>query len=217
MANCPVCNVEFGEEIPEFCAVCDWDTFTDLQLSSTFPEEAKNRYTIKLKLARSKWSRIQEIEDKIKSQEEQIKALNMEIGQLRKEGAREVNEPEESESLQQEEAAPILSSSAKERIAPITKAVLVQTVAENTGISKKETKQILDTTLEIITNYLAEQAKEKPERRQSVQIIGFGKFEVKDRSERVVKEPNTQKEVTIPARSAPVFRPGKTLKAKMES
>lgn len=42
--------------------------------------------------------------------------------------------------------------------------------------------------------------------------IGFGTFETRDRTERVGKNPQNGKEVTIPACKVPAFKAGKALK-----
>ena len=48
---------------------------------------------------------------------------------------------------------------------------------------------------------------------EKVQIVGFGSFEVKDRPERVARNPQApDQEITIPASKAPVFKAGKSLK-----
>lgn len=41
---------------------------------------------------------------------------------------------------------------------------------------------------------------------------GFGSFEVKERAERIGRNPRTKEEVKIPASKAPVFKAGKPLK-----
>ena len=46
-----------------------------------------------------------------------------------------------------------------------------------------------------------------------MQIVGFGSFEVKDRPERIARNPQKpEEEITIPASKAPVFKAGKSLK-----
>ena len=45
-----------------------------------------------------------------------------------------------------------------------------------------------------------------------VQLTGFGSFEVKERAERMGRNPRTGAEVKIPVSKAPVFKPGKSLK-----
>ena len=46
----------------------------------------------------------------------------------------------------------------------------------------------------------------------SITLIGFGTFAVRDRAERLDRNPQTGGEITIAAAKAPSFKPGKTLK-----
>ena len=45
-----------------------------------------------------------------------------------------------------------------------------------------------------------------------MQLVGFGAFEVKERGERIGRNPQTKEEIKIPASKAPVFKAGKALK-----
>jgi len=45
-----------------------------------------------------------------------------------------------------------------------------------------------------------------------IQLIGFGTFEVRDRAARKGRNPQTGKEITIPATKNPAFKSGKALK-----
>ena len=81
------------------------------------------------------------------------------------------------------------------------KAQLIETVAEKTGLTKK------DATVAVfgsIQDYLKEGEK--------VQLIGFGNFEVRERAARKGRNPQTGKEIQIPASKVPAFKPGKALK-----
>ena len=87
----------------------------------------------------------------------------------------------------------------------MNKAELIAAVAEKTGMSKKDTETVIVAALNTITEALAEEEK--------VQLVGFGSFEVKDRPERVARNPQApDQEITIPASKAPVFKAGKSLK-----
>ena len=46
----------------------------------------------------------------------------------------------------------------------------------------------------------------------SVNLVGFGSFKVVNRPARDARNPRTGEKIKIPARKAPVFRPGKGLK-----
>ena len=99
----------------------------------------------------------------------------------------------------------------------MTKTELIDLVAEKTDLTKKDTGEIINTTIDSIIDYLSEEANKQEEERDNVQIIGFGTFEVKDRSERKGRNPQTGEEITIPARTVPVFRAGKTFKESVEN
>ncbi|ANZ58158.1 DNA-binding protein [Fructilactobacillus lindneri] len=84
------------------------------------------------------------------------------------------------------------------------KAELVDDVAKSTGLTKKDATAALDAVFDAIQDQLA-----KGER---VQLIGFGSFEVRERAARKGRNPQTGKEIEIPASKVPAFKPGKALK-----
>ena len=86
----------------------------------------------------------------------------------------------------------------------MNKSELVNTVAEQTGQTKKIAEQIIDATFDAITESLSKEDK--------VQLVGFGSFEVKSRAARVGRNPQTGENVDIPASKVPVFKAGKALK-----
>lgn len=94
----------------------------------------------------------------------------------------------------------------------MTKTELIDVVAEKTGLTKKDCGEVINTSLETVENYLSDEAKKNEDKRDNVQIIGFGTFEAKDRSSRKGRNPQTGEEITIPARTVPVFRAGKSFK-----
>ena len=86
----------------------------------------------------------------------------------------------------------------------MNKAELIATVAEKTGLSKKDTESVITAALDVISAALAENEK--------VQLVGFGAFEVKSRAERIGRNPKTKETIQIPASQTPVFKAGKALK-----
>ena len=87
----------------------------------------------------------------------------------------------------------------------MNKTELVAALAEKTQLPKKNAELALNAVVEVITESLSKGDK--------VQIVGFGSFEVKDRPERIARNPQkTEDEITIPASKAPVFKAGKSLK-----
>jgi DNA-binding protein HU-beta len=86
----------------------------------------------------------------------------------------------------------------------MNKTDLIAAVAEKADLTKKDAAKAVDAVLESITEALS--AGEK------VQIIGFGNFEIRERSARKGRNPQTGEEIEIAAARVPAFRPGKALK-----
>ncbi|MCI8326714.1 MAG: HU family DNA-binding protein [Lachnospiraceae bacterium] len=86
----------------------------------------------------------------------------------------------------------------------MNKAELVAAVADKAGLSKKDA----ETTLKAFTDVIAEELKKG----EKVQLVGFGTFEVSERAERTGRNPQTGKEMVIPASKSPKFKAGKALK-----
>jgi len=86
----------------------------------------------------------------------------------------------------------------------MNKSELVSAVAIKGEMSKKDTEKAVVAVFDVITEALASGDK--------VQLVGFGTFSVKDRAERQGRNPKTQEVITIPAKQAPVFKAGKSLK-----
>jgi len=85
---------------------------------------------------------------------------------------------------------------------------LVERVAEY-GLSKKQAQSAVDALCDAITAELA--------RGGEVQLTGFGSFRVSERSARTARDPRTGKPIKVPARKAPVFKAGATLKQAVNS
>ena len=87
----------------------------------------------------------------------------------------------------------------------MNKAELIAKVAENTGLTKKDTEAAVKALVEAIEEELAAGGK--------VQMIGFGTFEVRQRKSRQGRNPRKPEEIIeIAAAKAPVFKAGKALK-----
>lgn len=80
----------------------------------------------------------------------------------------------------------------------------IKAVAEKTGVSQKETKQVIDAALMVIEETL--KAGEK------VTLTGFGTFEVRERQAREGVNPQTGAKIKIPATKTPGFSASSTLK-----
>ena len=86
----------------------------------------------------------------------------------------------------------------------MTKTELISTVAKDTGLTKKDADIAVNAVIAAITNTLASGEK--------VTIVGFGTFEVRDRKEKKVLNPQTKKTMIAPACKAPAFKPRPALK-----
>ena len=86
----------------------------------------------------------------------------------------------------------------------MNKTQLIEVVARESGLKKKETEACVNAVLSAIENALADGEK--------VQIAGFGTFDVKVREERAGRNPATGESITIPASKHPAFTAGKALK-----
>lgn len=86
----------------------------------------------------------------------------------------------------------------------MNKAGLIEALSRETGLDKKDCKKMVETTLEIIENRLAEG--------ERVQLAGFGCFEVQNRHSREGVNPRTKERMRIPACKCPSFKAGKVLK-----
>ena len=86
----------------------------------------------------------------------------------------------------------------------MNKAELVSAMAEKTALSKKDADETL-----IDFNYIIDEELKKVDK---IQLVGFGTFEVSERAERTGRNPQSGKEMVIPASKAPKFKAGKALK-----
>jgi DNA-binding protein HU-beta len=86
----------------------------------------------------------------------------------------------------------------------MNKSELIQAVADTADISKGTASKAVDAMIESIKDALAEG--------DSVTLIGFGTFAVRERAARVGRNPRTGERLDISAANVPVFKAGKALK-----
>jgi DNA-binding protein HU-beta len=87
----------------------------------------------------------------------------------------------------------------------VTKAELIDELAEQTGVKKKELVEIVEVLFETITAKL--------KKHEKVQISGFGTFEPRRRKARIGRNPRTQEAIKVAASWSLGFRPGKRLRS----
>jgi integration host factor subunit alpha len=87
----------------------------------------------------------------------------------------------------------------------MTKADIIEKVYDNLGgLSKKESAEIVELVFETIKNTL--------ERGEKIKISGFGNFVVRQKKERVGRNPQTGDEIKISPRRVLTFKPSQVLK-----
>ncbi|MSM39032.1 MAG: integration host factor subunit alpha [Geobacter sp.] len=86
----------------------------------------------------------------------------------------------------------------------MTKADIVEKVAEKCGISKKDSIDMVESVFSVLKTTL--------ENGEDIKISGFGKFEVKNKHERKGRNPQTGESITIDARRILSFKPSTILK-----
>ncbi|MBO4243115.1 MAG: HU family DNA-binding protein [Clostridiales bacterium] len=89
----------------------------------------------------------------------------------------------------------------------MNKTELIDAIAQDAGLSKKDSEAALKATLNAISDALANDEK--------VVLVGFGTFSVKERAARQGRNPATGKTIKIAASKAPAFKAGKELKDKV--
>ena len=86
----------------------------------------------------------------------------------------------------------------------MNKSHLVAEISEKTDVSKAVVAQVIDEGLEAIKRALAAG--------DTVTLVGFGSWDVKERAARTGRHPSTGKVIEIKASKAPRFKAGKGLK-----
>jgi len=86
----------------------------------------------------------------------------------------------------------------------VNKSELIDAIAASADLPKTVAGRALDAVVEAITNALKDG--------DSVALVGFGTFSVKERAARTGRNPQTKEPIQIAAAKVPGFKPGKTLK-----
>jgi len=86
----------------------------------------------------------------------------------------------------------------------MNKAQLIEAVAKATQLTKVDAELAINTALDTI--------KKSVKKGDDVTLIGFGTFTKSKRKARMGRNPQTGKEIKIPAMTVPKFRPGREFK-----
>jgi len=89
----------------------------------------------------------------------------------------------------------------------MTKADLVEMVAERSELPRKQADEVVRVILESIIGALS--------RGEKVELRGFGSFRIRRRGERNGRNPKTGDRVHVPPKKIPYFKPGKHLREEL--
>ena len=81
----------------------------------------------------------------------------------------------------------------------MNKAQLIEAVAKKSGLSKKDAKGAVETTIEVIKKNI----------KKGVTLVGFGSFKIVKRKARTGRNPQTGEKIKIKAKNVVKFKPGK--------
>jgi DNA-binding protein HU-beta len=85
----------------------------------------------------------------------------------------------------------------------MNKQELVDAIAAESGLSKKDSKEALDALVKTVGETL--------KKGDNISLVGFGSFTVIQKAARTGKNPQTGKPIQIAAKKAVKFKPGKEL------
>ncbi len=86
---------------------------------------------------------------------------------------------------------------------------LVKAIEERTGLAKDDIDKVVKAFTEVVADELAKDGK--------VQMIGFGTFETSKRAAHEGRNPMTGEKIQVPASRTPKFKPGRSLKERVDS
>lgn len=86
----------------------------------------------------------------------------------------------------------------------MNKAELIEEVSNKTGLTKKDTWNVINAITDTIKKTLSKEEK--------VTLVDFGTFQVIEKKSKRGRNPQTGEEIQIPAKKVPKFRAGKKLK-----
>jgi len=89
----------------------------------------------------------------------------------------------------------------------ITRSQLSEAVYQEVGLSRNESADLLESVLKEMSGALA--------RGETVKISSFGSFSVREKGQRIGRNPKTGEEVPIMPRKVLVFRPSQLLKSRI--
>ncbi len=91
----------------------------------------------------------------------------------------------------------------------VTRADLAEAVYREIGLSRSESSELVETVIHHISDALL--------RGEQVKLAGFGTFSLRDKNERIGRNPKTGVEVPITSRRVLVFKASQILKERVDS
>ncbi len=89
----------------------------------------------------------------------------------------------------------------------VTKKEIVETIAEQTGITQVDIKVVIECFLEAVAQSL--------QTGRNIEIRGFGRFKVKPKKARKARNPRTGDPVFVEAGTKPIFEASNELKTRV--
>ncbi|HSL18656.1 MAG TPA: HU family DNA-binding protein [Methylomirabilota bacterium] len=89
----------------------------------------------------------------------------------------------------------------------MTKADLVEIVADSADVPRKQADSVVQVVLDSIVDAL--------HRDEKVELRGFGSFRIRQRDQRTGRNPKTGDKVHVPPKKIPYFKPGKHLREEL--
>ncbi|NOQ78326.1 MAG: integration host factor subunit alpha [Gammaproteobacteria bacterium] len=91
----------------------------------------------------------------------------------------------------------------------LTKADLAEKLYDEIGLNKRESKEFIESFFNELNNTLGNG--------EEIKLSGFGNFSLRDKSERIGRNPKTGEEKMISARRVVTFKVGQKLKSRVEA
>jgi len=91
----------------------------------------------------------------------------------------------------------------------LTRADLAETVVQKVGLPRNESQDLVELVIKVLSERLAEG--------EAVKLSSFGSFNIREKGERVGRNPKTGQEVPITPRRVLVFRPSNIMKDRINT
>ena len=103
----------------------------------------------------------------------------------------------------------IISGEIKMSSGTVTRADLSEAVYREIGLSRSESAILVETVIDHISDSLL--------KGEAVKLAGFGTFSLRDKKERIGRNPKTGKEVPITSRRVLVFKPSQIMRDRVDA